>query len=95
MSLIVLGATYLLPTQSDAAGYVLIVASTVLALINTIIPTGTFWLYAAFGIIGILFFYRGVPETRGRSPEEIEADMARRTSGAEAQPAQRGSPGMA
>jgi len=39
----------------------LLIASTVLTLINTITPTGTFWLYAAFGIIGILFFYRVVP----------------------------------
>jgi MFS family permease len=34
----------------------LIIASTVLTLINTITETGTFWLYAACGIIGILFF---------------------------------------
>jgi sugar porter (SP) family MFS transporter len=138
LSLIVLGATYLLPSQSGVAGYILVdglmaymaffaaslgiciwllnseiyplqvrgkgsaagsithwvldllIASTVLTLINTITPTGTFWLYAAFGMIGILFFYRVVPETKGRSLEEIEADMARRTSGAETRPAESG-----
>jgi sugar porter (SP) family MFS transporter len=64
----------------------LIISSTVLTLINTITATGTFWLYGAFGIIGILFFYRLVPETKGRSLEEIEADMARRVPGAEPDP---------
>src|SRR5215217_2503706 len=58
----------------------LIIASTVLTLINTITETGTFWLYAAFGIIGILFFFRIVPETKGRSLEDIEEELERRVS---------------
>jgi uncharacterized membrane protein len=56
----------------------LIIASTVLTLINTITETGTFWLYAAFGIIGILFFFRVVPETKGCSLEDIEDELERR-----------------
>jgi MFS family permease len=124
VSLIVLGAAYLLPTSSggllniilagslmvymasfaaslgiciwllnsevyplkvrgkgSAAGSIthwvldMIIAFTVLTLINTITETGTFWLYAAFGTVGLLFFYRLVSETKGRSLEEIEADM--------------------
>jgi putative exporter of polyketide antibiotics len=58
----------------------LVIASTVLALINTITETGTFWLYAAFGLLGILFFIRVVPETKGRSLEDIEAELERGVS---------------
>jgi Sugar (and other) transporter len=57
-----------------------VIASTVLNLINTITETGTFWLYGVFGIIGIVFFFRVVPETRGRTLEEIEEELERRVS---------------
>jgi sugar porter (SP) family MFS transporter len=58
----------------------LIIASTVLTLINTITETGTFWLYGAFGIIGLIFFFRVVPETKGRSLEDIEEELEKRVS---------------
>jgi sugar porter (SP) family MFS transporter len=57
-----------------------VIASTVLTLISTITETGTFWLYGVFGIIGILFFFRVVPETKGRTLEEIEEELERRVS---------------
>jgi hypothetical protein len=56
----------------------LIIASSVLTLINTITATGMFWLYALFGIIGILFVYRFVPESKGRTLEEVDAELMRR-----------------
>ncbi|MTV37568.1 sugar porter family MFS transporter [Duganella radicis] len=43
-------------------------------LINHGIGTGpTFWLYALLCALGLVFVYRHLPETRGKSLEEIEA----------------------
>ena len=39
---------------------------------------GTFWLYAAICIAGFFFIYARLPETRGRSLEEIENILARK-----------------
>jgi len=33
----------------------------------------TFWLFAVFCGLGLLWVYRRVPETKGRSLEQIEA----------------------
>jgi SP family galactose:H+ symporter-like MFS transporter len=51
----------------------LIIALTFLTLINLLGETGTFWLYSLVSIIAWLFAYFLVPETKGRSLEEIEA----------------------
>src|SRR5260370_16835590 len=37
--------------------------------------SGTFWLYAAICLAGFVFVKRWVPETMGRSLEEIEFDQ--------------------
>ena len=51
----------------------LIVALTFLTMIRVCGRAGTFWIYAAVGVGAWLFAYFLVPETKGRSLEEIEA----------------------
>jgi SP family galactose:H+ symporter-like MFS transporter len=51
----------------------LIIALTFLTLIQLLGRFGTFWLYAAVGVGAWIFCYKLVPETKGRTLEEIEA----------------------
>ena len=51
----------------------LVVALTFLSLVHVLGSRGAFWLYGAVGVAAWLFAYFLVPETRGRSLEEIEA----------------------
>ncbi len=51
----------------------LVVALTFLSLIEYLGRSGTFWLYAGVGLITWFFSFFFVPETKGRSLEEIEA----------------------
>jgi sugar porter (SP) family MFS transporter len=53
----------------------LVVSLTALSLIEAIGRTGTFWLYALISIAAWAFVYFLVPETKGRSLEEIEAAL--------------------
>jgi sugar porter (SP) family MFS transporter len=55
-----------------------VVALTVLSIIGIATETGLFWLYAAFGIAGFLFLYRKLPETKGRTLEEIDRSLRER-----------------
>jgi SP family galactose:H+ symporter-like MFS transporter len=50
----------------------LIVALTFLTLIQFIGRSGTFWFYAVIGAFAFVFAYLLVPETKGRTLEEIE-----------------------
>ncbi len=51
----------------------LLVSLTFLTLLDAFGGTRTFWLYGAFAIASWLFSYYLVPETKGRTLEEIEA----------------------
>jgi sugar porter (SP) family MFS transporter len=53
-------------------GLNLVVALTFLTLVGVLGRPGTFWLYALIGIAAWIFIYLLVPETKGRSLEEIE-----------------------
>lgn len=53
----------------------LIVSFTFLTLLQAIGPSYTFWLYAFVGVIGFIFVWKLVPETKGRTLEEIEEKL--------------------
>lgn len=46
-----------------------------LSLVEAVGITGTFFLFAAVGVLALLFVWRMVPETRGRTLEALEADV--------------------
>jgi sugar porter (SP) family MFS transporter len=44
-------------------------------------PSGTFWLYAVISLLGFVFIFARLPETKGRTLEQIEGDLVHRESG--------------
>jgi hypothetical protein len=49
-----------------------VVTFTFLTLINVLSPGGAFWLYAGIGVLGLIWGYFFIPETKGVTLEEIE-----------------------
>ena len=58
----------------------LLVALTFLSLLGSLGRPLTFWLYALVGVIAWIFVFRMVPETKGKTLEEIEAQWISRRS---------------
>ncbi|MEJ8278683.1 sugar porter family MFS transporter [Pseudonocardia spirodelae] len=59
-------------------GLDLVIASTTLTLITTLGESGLFAVFAVIGVAGFVFLYRLMPETKGRSLEEIDASLQAR-----------------
>jgi len=53
----------------------LLVSLTFLTLVEALGPARTFWLYALFAVTAWIFSYYLVPETKGRTLEEIEKSL--------------------
>src|SRR5438105_14961312 len=51
----------------------LVVSLTFLTLTDLFGPSQTFWLYGVLTVVALVFAYKLVPETRGRTLEAIEA----------------------
>ena len=51
----------------------LLVSLTFLTLTDLFGPSQTFWLYGVLTVVALVFAYKLVPETRGRTLEAIEA----------------------
>jgi sugar porter (SP) family MFS transporter len=56
-------------------GFNFLISYTFLSLTDVITKSGTFWLYAFFGVCAIVFFATMVPETKGKTLEEIQEDL--------------------
>jgi sugar porter (SP) family MFS transporter len=70
----------------------LLVALTFLGLIDLAGQSGTFWLYAGLSLAALAFTYFLVPETKGRSLEEIERDLRENAPGVGTTPTGEGTP---
>ncbi|WP_106475993.1 sugar porter family MFS transporter [Phytohalomonas tamaricis] len=56
-------------------GFDLLVTLTTLSLVSALGAAYAFWLYGAISVLAVLFVLRYVPETNGRTLEDIEQDL--------------------
>lgn len=52
-----------------------LIASTFLTVVAAISRSGAFWIYAGLGVAAFIFFLARLPETKGKSLEEIEDEL--------------------
>ncbi|MBP0457641.1 sugar porter family MFS transporter [Streptomyces montanisoli] len=57
-----------------------LVSLTFLTLLQALGTAGTFWLYAALCAVLVVFTAKFIPETKGRTLEQIEAELHQRTA---------------
>ena len=53
----------------------LLISMTFLDITSALTAAGTFWLYAGFAALGLVFIYFVVPETKGLTLEQITAKL--------------------
>jgi sugar porter (SP) family MFS transporter len=52
-----------------------LISATFLSVVAAISRQGAFWVYAGLGVVAFVFFLARVPETKGRTLEEIEEEL--------------------
>ena len=52
-----------------------LISATFLTVVAVVSRAGAFWIYAGLGVLAFVFFLARLPETRGRTLEEIEAEL--------------------
>ncbi|MEU4248416.1 sugar porter family MFS transporter [Amycolatopsis sp. NPDC026612] len=52
-----------------------VVSLTFLSLVQVITRPGTFFLYTGISLLALLFFWRKIPETKGRSLEQVQQEL--------------------
>ena len=50
----------------------LIVSFSFLSLQNAVSPSGAFWLFGGIALVGWVYFYAALPETKGKSIEQVQ-----------------------
>jgi SP family galactose:H+ symporter-like MFS transporter len=53
----------------------LIVGISFLSIVDTISISGTFWLFAGLSVLSLIYIYRRVPETKGKTLEQIQQEV--------------------